>query len=270
MNRPAQTEGVGATHVKQCCAQLYESDLAQWLLGDSFHPGGLKLTERLGSLLRLSPGDRVLDVACGRGTSAMFIAQHFGCEVVGIDYGCETVHAANAQAAAQGLSHRISFRQSDAESLPFKDREFDALICECAFCTFPDKALAAREFARILRPMGRLGLSDLTRASRLPPELEGLLAWIACIGDARPAEEYIEYLRAAGFAVAAPESHAEALRELVRDVRGRLLATEVMQGLKKIALPDVDFATARSTANAAAQAIERGELGYVLITGETV
>jgi ubiquinone/menaquinone biosynthesis C-methylase UbiE len=256
-----------AAGVKECCARLYESDIAQWLLGDSFHPGGLALTQRLGSLLRLTASDRVLDVACGRGASAIFIAEHFGCEVVGIDYGNATVEVARAQAAAKGLASRVFFRQGDAESLPFGEGEFDALICECAFCTFPDKTLAARDFARVLRPNGRLGLSDLTRTHQLPPDLNGLLAWIACIADALPANEYVELLRHEGFAVDAPELHAEALRELVHQVRGRLLAAEVMQGLRRIALPDFDFATARTTAKAAAAAIERGELGYVLITG---
>jgi arsenite methyltransferase len=60
-----------ADEVKACCAALYESDWARLLLGDSLHPGGLALTERLGSLLGLGPGDRVLDVACGPGTSAL-------------------------------------------------------------------------------------------------------------------------------------------------------------------------------------------------------
>jgi len=69
--------------LKHCCANLYESDLAKLLLGDSFHPGGLGLTGRLGQLLQLSCESRVLDVASGRGASALFLAERFGCEVVG-------------------------------------------------------------------------------------------------------------------------------------------------------------------------------------------
>ena len=77
--------------VKQCCARLYESDLARILLGDSFHPGGTKLTERLGEILDLSGQSRVLDIASGTGTSALFLAERFGCEVVGVDYGSHNV-----------------------------------------------------------------------------------------------------------------------------------------------------------------------------------
>ena len=71
--------------VKQCCARLYESDFAKMLLGDSFHPGGVKLTERLGTLVGLTSQSRVLDIASGKGTSALFLAERFGCEVIGID-----------------------------------------------------------------------------------------------------------------------------------------------------------------------------------------
>ncbi|MGH3277059.1 MAG: class I SAM-dependent methyltransferase, partial [Streptosporangiaceae bacterium] len=255
-----------AAALKQCCALLYESEAAKWLLGDSFHPGGLALTERLGDRLRLGPGDRVLDVASGRGTSALFLAERFGCEVVGVDYGRVSIESASAAAAARSLSGRVSFRQADAESLPFPDGAFDALVCECAFCTFPDKARAVQEFARVLRADGHLALSDLSRAGELTRELEGLLAWIACIADAQPVEQYVEYLRSGGFTIEAVESHDEALQALVQQVRGRLLAADVLRGLEMVELPSLDFAAARDLAQAATDAISRGDLGYALIT----
>ncbi|MGH8148737.1 MAG: class I SAM-dependent methyltransferase [Steroidobacteraceae bacterium] len=261
---PAQEPASAA--LKRCCARLYESEGARWLLGESFHPGGLALTARLGAHLNLRKGDRVLDVASGRGASALHLAERFGCSVLGIDYGCESVAAANAEAAARGVSDRVSFRHADAESLPFEDGAFDALVCECAFCTFPDKARAAREFARVLRADGRLGLSDLTRVTELPQELEGLLAWIACIADAQPVERYVENLRGGGFVVESIELLGEVLQQLVQQVRGRLLAAEMMRGLEKIELPGFDFVAARRVAQAAAEAIERGQIGYALIT----
>src|SRR5216683_3659637 len=95
--------------VKQCCAQLYESDLAKVLLGDSFHPGGLRLTERLGERLRLTPESRVLDVASGTGASAFFLAERFGCQVVGIDYSGQNIVDASHLASAKGLSSLVRF-----------------------------------------------------------------------------------------------------------------------------------------------------------------
>ena len=81
MTLPAST----AVEIKSCCAALYETDYARLLLGDSFHPGGLELTERLGKQLGLRPGQRVLDVASGTGATAVFLAERFGCHVVGLD-----------------------------------------------------------------------------------------------------------------------------------------------------------------------------------------
>jgi ubiquinone/menaquinone biosynthesis C-methylase UbiE len=253
--------------VKSCCAALYESDFARLLLGDSFHPGGMRLTALLGDKLGLAPGRRVLDVASGKGDSALFLVQRFGCEVVGIDFGSESVRQSAERVAAAGIAHLASFRQGDAEKLDFPDANFDAVICECAYCTFPDKSAAAREFARVLRPGGAVGLSDLTRSTTLPPELDGLLAWIACIADARPVEEYAAYLSEAGFRSVEIEPHDEALAEMVRDIQGKLLGAELMSKMKKLDLGGIDFAQAKTLARAASDAVRAKTLGYAVISG---
>src|ERR1039458_8705360 len=299
--------------VKQCCARLYESDLTRFLLGDSFHPGGLQMTGRLGRMLGLTPPSRVLDVACGKGTTAVFLAKEFGCEVFGVDYGDRNVAAARSLAQADHVdsrvqfersdaenlpfsdgsfdavicecafctfpdkvagarelfrSHvdsRVQFERSDAENLPFSDGSFDAVICECAFCTFPDKVAGAREFFRVLRRGGRVGISDLTRERVLPEELDGLLAWIACIGDAQTLEGYTAFLRDAGFSVDNIKQQNEALEEMVNQVRVKLLGAEIMTGLNKLQLPGLDLGAAKRMANSAMAAVKQGQLGYVLI-----
>ena len=150
--------------IKACCADLYASDLARLVLGDSFHPGGIELTQRLGVLLGLGSESRVLDLASGRGASALHLARRFGCQVVSVDYSIASVGAAREAAERDGLTSRLHFQVGDAEDLAaFADASFDAVLCECAFCTFPDKPAAIREIARVLRPGGRFGLSDLIR-----------------------------------------------------------------------------------------------------------
>lgn len=255
-------------NVKACCAAAYESGLARMLLGDSFHPGGLELTRRLGELLDLRTGVRVLDVASGKGESAIFLARHFGCEVVGLDFGAGNVEEATRRAEAAGLSELVTFRQGDAESIPFPDAAFDCAVCECAFCTFPDKSAASREFARVLRRPGSIGLSDLTRLGPIPSDLEGVLAWVACIADARPVAEYTAHLENAGFHRMKVEAHDDALLKMARDVQTRLLGLEVMIGLKKLDLPGVDLGQAKQFARSAMKAIQAGVLGYSLIVGE--
>lgn len=255
-----------AEAIKLCCAALYQSDLARLLLGEAFHPGGDALTLRLGELLQLRPESQVLDVASGQGKSALLLAQHFGCRVLGIDYGTDAIQQAEERTGTLGLDHLVSFQQGDAEHLPLPGASFDALLCECAFCTFPNKAAAAAEFQRVLKPGGRLGLSDLTRSGDVPPDLQGLLAWIACIADAQPLEGYVQYLTAAGLTIEAIERHDGTLSELVREIQGKLLATELLLKLKQIELPfDVDFAQAKALAKAAVAAIRAGQFGYVAI-----
>jgi arsenite methyltransferase len=254
-----------STEVKQCCARLYESDLATLLLGESFHPGGVALTERLGLLLNLTSDSHVVDVASGRGTSAFHLARRFGCRVSGFDLGQQNVDRAMAEAARLGLGDRVRFECGDAEHLPLADESVDAVICECAFCTFPDKPQAAREFARVLRAGGRVGLSDVTRTPDTSDELNDMMAWIACLADACSAETYAAWLVDAGFAVTVTEAHGNRLRELVGEIGRRLCATEVLVALKRIDLPGIDFEAAKRVARQARVAVERGHIGYAIV-----
>jgi arsenite methyltransferase len=253
------------TNIKQCCATFYGSDLARMLLGDSFHPGGVRLTERIGELLGLTQAAHVLDVAAGPGTSALHLAKAFGCRVTGIDLSEANISAAQAVADAQGLTERVNFELADAERLPFPDATFDAILCECAFCTFPGKDIAASEFARVLKIGGGVGISDLTRTEASLPELEGLLAWIACIGDALPVQEYASILTHAGLSVEKTEMHDDALGEMVRGVQSRLLGVEIASGLGKLHIPGLDLRAAKQFASAAAEAIHGGKLGYTIL-----
>lgn len=262
IQQPIQT----MTDLKTCCAALYETDWAKLLLGESFHPGGLALTRRVGTLLGLKPGIRLLDVASGPGTSAIFLAQEFGCQVVGLDYGAEAVEAASVAATEAGQAASVRFEQGDAEGLPFEAESFDAIICECAFCTFPDKSQAAAEFSRVLRPGGRLGLSDLTRAGPLPPELETLLAWVACIADAQPVAHYVSTLTQAGFVADPVEVHNAALTQMVQDVQTKLLGAEFMVKLNKLDFPIADIKEGKQLARSASEAVKAGRLGYAVIT----
>lgn len=251
--------------VKQCCANVYGSAAAKYLLGDSFHPGGLRLTEELAGLLALTPESVVLDVASGKGTSAFFLAEKFGCRVVGVDLSEENVQQANAEALAKGLSEKVEFRSGDAESIPFASGAFDAILCECAFCTFPSKAVAAGEFYRVLKTGGRVGLSDMTKDATHLPSLDGLLAWIACIGDAQSLDQYADWLTKADLTVAFSQQRDHYLQEMVQAIRGKLLVADILIGLKKLHLPGLDLQQAKVFSAAAQDAIAAGHLGYGLL-----
>ena len=144
---------------KACCADLYQSDMAKLIMGDTLHPGGLGLTNKLGRLMGLQPGELVADLASARGESAQALGRVFRCNVLGVEFGAEAVSHAGSLAPAAGRAH---FVRGDAECLPLRSGVFDAAVCECSMSLFINKAQAMAEAARLLRPGGRFGLSDVT------------------------------------------------------------------------------------------------------------
>lgn len=255
--------------VKSCCANIYEHPLVQQLIGDSFHPGGTKLTERLGTMLVLSSKSRVLDVASGRGTSAIHLAKTFGCRVTGVDLSASNVALASAVAEELGVGERTQFIQGDAEKLPFEADQFDAVICECALCTFSDKPLALSEIYRVLKTRGLVGITDLTRTGVLTSELNGLLSWVACIADALPVAQYLQLLSEAGFCSECGYTAVdETLGDMASLIQKNLVGAKILKGLGKLDLPaTVDLDEAIRVAKAAREAIDGKQLGYGIFIG---
>jgi SAM-dependent methyltransferase len=248
---------------KSCCATVYGVDLVGLFLGDSYHPGGIELTRRLADLVAVRPGEDVLDVASGIGTTAMLLAAERHADVVGVDLGAAQIAKATARAAAAALGDRVRFEIGDAERLAFDDRSFDCVISECAFCTFPDKASAAREVARVLHGGGRLGLTDIwVNPDRLDPELVGLGGRIACIADARPIAELQVIIETAGLHVQHVERHDDALTATIELVTARLRALRL---LDLPLLRGVNLRRAIDVARHAADTVARGDAGYVAL-----
>ena len=249
--------------VKSCCAAVYGVDLVTLFLGESYHPGGAGLSRRLADALSLDAGERVLDVAAGIGTTALLLAAERDVDVLGVDLGASQVAKARERAAAAGLGHRARFEIGDAERLPVEDGVFHAVVCECAFCTFPDKATAAAELARVLGPGGRVGITDVwLDADRLDPELAGLAGRVACLADARPIHETRATLEAAGLRVDHVERHDQTLSATIEQVETRLRA------LRLLDLPILrafDLRRGIELTRRAADVVARGDAGYMLL-----
>lgn len=257
-----------AEETKACCADAYGSDLAALLLGDSYHPGGAALTRRLATALGLRPDERVLDVAAGRGTTAVLLAREFGVRVDGVDLSAANVALAQGAVASAGLADRVTFTVGDAERLPRPDDSFDAVVSECAFCTFPDKPTAAAQFARVLRPDGRLGLTDVVaEPARLPAELMTIIGRVACIADARPFAEYADLLADAGIRVVRTERHDAAMGRMIDQIEARLTVVRLTARARAEAL-GLDFNRAEPVIAAARQALADGVIGYGLLIAE--
>jgi ubiquinone/menaquinone biosynthesis C-methylase UbiE len=254
--------------IKACCAAAYGSDLAALLLGDSYHPGGLALTRRLARQLDLPPDAHVLDVAAGRGATARVLASEFGLRVSGVDLSAANVALASGTAASDGLTDRVSFQIADAERLPHPDAGFDAVVVECALCTFPDKPAAVSEIARELRKGGKLGLTDvLAETDRLSAELTTLAARVACIADALPMHAYAALVDAAGLSVTRIERHDTTIMRMIDQIEARLTLVRLTAPAQVAAL-GLDIDRTRATLTAARAAVADGILGYGLLVAQ--
>jgi arsenite methyltransferase len=257
-----------AAAIKACCATSYSSDLVTLLLGESYHPGGLTVSRRLLDRLDLAPGQHIVDVASGKGTTSLLAASEYDVAVDGVDLAVGNVALGSAAADARGLADLVRFHHGDAEALPFPDGVFDAVICECALCTFPDKTTAISQMARVLRPGGRIGLTDVTAdQARLPASLRGMDAWVACVADARPALEYEALLVAQGLRIRAVEQHQDAIERMILQIAARveLLRMTNPQRAQHLGL---DFDRVPQVIRAAQAAVDNGALGYVLIVAD--
>ncbi len=246
--------------VKACCADLWAHPGVRLLAGKALRPGGLALTERALAELGLSPGDRVLDVGCGPGTTlGLLRGRGFG--GVGVDLS----PALAAEAASAGPA-----AAADAERLPFPSGCFHAAFLECVLSAVPDKGAALAEAARVLRRGGALVLSDVTRSGPLPEPLASLAGWVACAAGALTAGGYAEAVTEAGLSVERLEDHDGAVGELIARARRRLA---LLQGALRAGLVEADpvlggpdvLDLGQDLLGLAAEAVARGELGYVLL-----
>ena len=251
---------------KACCADLYQSELVRLLLGDTLHPGGLRLTNRLGKLMGLKPGDWVVDLASGRGISASAVSRAFRCRVVGVEFGRAATLEAISGARNTPILPRTFFLQGDAEILPLKSSAFDAALYECSMSIFVDKARAVREVRRTLRPGGRFGISNVTvEYGSLPVELPTSVGQMLCLTAALDTDGYARLLEREGMELLHQEdASAEiiALLDNLESKMGALAAWQSFVGESGLGLPLLEdapgiIAKLRSL-------VETGRLGYWL------
>ena len=256
--------------IKSCCSKFYENDLIALVLGDNFHPGGEKLTLFLGERLGLNKTHFVLDVACGSGASAIVLAKRFGCHVLGCDLSEKNLKKAEEKANSAGLSNLLEFVQSDAEKLNFEDETFDAVICECALCTFPDGKTAVNEMYRVAKKDGKVGITDVTLEHEIPNDLKNIVYHVACIAGAQPAKGYMRMLGEGGFRNVEFEDHSYTIREIIEKAERLIRGWDVIKNLCDCDIDSIFGITQKS----ALELIERGfeeldkkTFGYGLFIG---
>ncbi len=128
---------------------------------DEFHTRGKESTIEIADLAQLQPYHTVLDVGCGLGGSARYIANEYGCSVVGIDLTDEYIDVANKLTEFVNLTDKVSFKQGSALELPFPSENFDIVWTEHTQMNIPDKEKFYGEMSRVLKPKGRLVFHDI-------------------------------------------------------------------------------------------------------------
>jgi ubiquinone/menaquinone biosynthesis C-methylase UbiE len=201
---------------------------------DEFHIGGRASTEELARSLKLTSSDRVLDIGCGLGGPARFIASRYGCRVTGIDLTQDYIEAANVLCDWLGLSGQVELRQGNALSLPFEGQSFDAAYMIHVGMNIADKRALFAEAARVLRTNAGLVVFDVMRMA--DGELPHPLPWATtAMSNAIAAPgEYRFTLQSAGFEITSERNRRAFALEYFERQRAQSAASAAPLGLQTL------------------------------------
>lgn len=187
-------------------------------LGLTKHLGSMDATRRLVDMAHVAEGERVLDVGCGVGATPVYLARAVGCRVVGLDLLEKMVRQARDRAREAQIGGAARFVAADARRLPFADETFDAVIMESVNVFFQEKLAAVREYVRVTRTGGYVGMTEMTWLDEPSPETADYYRRTV-YADALQAEEWQGLLREAGLNDVV--GHAEPV-DMPKEGRGRI------------------------------------------------
>ena len=185
--------------------------------------------------LALRPGETVLDLGSGPGLDVFLAAREVGPggRVIGVDMTPAMLERARANAAKIGLSH-VEFREGRLEALPVESGSIDAVTSNCVINLVPDKRAVFAEVARVLRPGGRVVISDILLRGRLPEAVEkDLLAYVGCVSGAMRQEEYFALVGAAGLEKVEVLRDVDYVAGLIESAPDEVRALEARTGIQR-------------------------------------
>jgi ubiquinone/menaquinone biosynthesis C-methylase UbiE len=142
-------------------------------VGVSKHNGGYGATEELLAMCHLADGAKVLEVGCGIGVGAVYLARERSCQVTAVDRSPQMIAWAKQRAAEAGVGYRIEHQVADVGRLPFDDSSFDVVLAESVLAFVDDKAAAIAELVRVVKPGGRVGINETFWIADPPAECAG-------------------------------------------------------------------------------------------------
>lgn len=152
------------------------------------------------AVAEVKPGDVVLDIGSGAGIDCLIVAEKVGPtgRVIGVDMTPAMIEKARENARRAGVTN-VEFRLGDAEKMPVEDVSVDWVISNCVINLAPNKRQVFREVARVLKPGGRVSISDIVLGDDLPEEVvQNVDAMVGCVAGAVKEADYLAAMRAAG------------------------------------------------------------------------
>lgn len=166
----------------------------------------LKLSKGCGNptgFANLQSGEVVVDFGCGAGIDVILAAHKVGLagKVVGVDFSPSMIMRAQQAVAEAGLKDTVVFLVADMEQLELPNGSADVVISNCVINLCPDKEAVYREAFRILKPAGRLAISDIVYTEKIDPKVQERFqsTWAGCVGGAIDEDSYFEIVRKVGF-----------------------------------------------------------------------
>jgi len=184
-------------------------------VGISKHFGGYSATNTLHKRCHLDKAKEVLEVGCGTGIGAVYMARQYGCRVEAVDISEKMLSWAWQRAKREGIADKVRFRKADIRELPFGDDRFDVVIVESVLAFVEDKKAALLELIRVTRPGGYIGLNEYCWTSVPPEEIETKSVFIgmSTITD----QAWVEFWEGTGLVDQSIDMYTVAPRQEFRD-----------------------------------------------------
>jgi len=184
---------------------------------DQDHFGGLAATDALAHHAKINESTHVLDLCCGLGGPARYLAYHYGCRVTGVDMNTDRLAGAVRLTERTKLQDRVLFHHANALQTGLADETFDVIVSQEAFCHIPNKKALITECARLLKPGGRIVYTDILARSSMTNEIRSRLETEMVFSELSTSEQYCHLLEEKGCEVIEVEDLSDNWAQILID-----------------------------------------------------
>ena len=184
---------------------------------DQDHFGGLAATDALARHAKINESTHVLDLCCGLGGPARYLAYHHGCRVTGVDMNTDRLAGAVRLTERTNLQDRVLFHHSNALQTGLADETFDVIVSQEAFCHIPDKKTLIAECVRLLKPGGCIVYTDILARNSMTNEIRSRLESEMAFSELSTLEQYCHLLEEKGCQVVEVEDLGDDWAQILID-----------------------------------------------------